>query len=411
MKVAYCSLLLPEEKHLAERSKERLSGISLHKFTRAVIQGLDKNIDEPITVFNIINTINYPKFPQLIFRTENWHHVEGADDWHIGYINLFGIKYITQSLNLYKKLSKWEKALNGEKNIVCVHNIYLPAMQAAYWIKCKYKDQVEICLITGDLTGKYGLQSQYKKNLKEHLIDKMNSRINYLAKKFDSFVFATEPMATALGVEKKPHVVVECAYTAPEYKVDTSITEITDKKILFYAGAIREEYGIPHLLRSFELISDKDYELRLAGDGNSTELVKQFCKKDNRIKYLGFITPTDVDRNQREATALISPRIAGNYEFVKYSFPSKTMESLASGKPYIAHKLPCDPPEYKNYIQYPENDSDEALAKKIIEVCSLSIDERIRIGQQALLFVKNEKNPKVMTRRIVKMWENELYGD
>lgn len=40
MNIAYCSMLLPEEKKLAERSKERLSGISLHRFTGALIQGL-----------------------------------------------------------------------------------------------------------------------------------------------------------------------------------------------------------------------------------------------------------------------------------------------------------------------------------------------------------------------------------
>ena len=70
MKIAYCSLLLPEEKRLAERTRGRLPGVSLHKFTRALIKGLDENLTEPIKVLNIINTLNYPNFPDLIFKTE-----------------------------------------------------------------------------------------------------------------------------------------------------------------------------------------------------------------------------------------------------------------------------------------------------------------------------------------------------
>ena len=80
MNIAYCSLLLPEEKRLSERSKERLSGISGHKVTVATIKGIDENLDSPVTIFNIINTLNYPHFPQLIFPTEQWSHAEYSKD-------------------------------------------------------------------------------------------------------------------------------------------------------------------------------------------------------------------------------------------------------------------------------------------------------------------------------------------
>ena len=154
MEIAYCSLLLPEEKKLAERSKERLSGISLHKFTRAVISGIDANVEHPVKVFNIINTLNFPKFPDLIFKTEMWSHSKGAEDWHIGYINLIGIKYITQAKNLYKKLKIWRNNIDEDKCIICVHHIYYPSVLAAYRLKKKYGDKIIICLITGDMNGK-----------------------------------------------------------------------------------------------------------------------------------------------------------------------------------------------------------------------------------------------------------------
>ena len=115
MNIAYCSLLLPEEKKLSERTKKRLVGISVHKVTKAEIEGIDANLEKPVTIFNIINTLNYPHFPTLMFKTEKWSHTCGASDIHIGYINLFGIKYITQAHNLYKRLNAWVKSKKKEK--------------------------------------------------------------------------------------------------------------------------------------------------------------------------------------------------------------------------------------------------------------------------------------------------------
>lgn len=407
MRIAYCSMLLPEEKKLAERTKKRLSGISLHKFTSAIIQGLDENIEEPISVFNIINTLNYPNFPQLIFKTEKWAHAANTQDCHIGYINLFGLKYITQEKKLYKKLKRWVNE-SDEKCIVCVHHIYYPMMKAAVRLKAQYGNKVVLCLITGDMVGEYGLQSQYKFNLKQMLLKRIDRKINQYAKEFDCFVFATKYMAEAFGVAHKPFVVLECAYL-PKEDTHVNVQEDDDHKSIFYAGAVREEYGIPHLLRAFSQIKDERYRLYIAGDGNAVPTVKAYEEKDERIKFLGFLTPRQVDEYQALSTVLVSPRVADGYEFVKYSFPSKTMECLASGKPYIAHKLPCDPDEYANYIQYADNETDEALAEKIKNICELPASQRQTIGEKARKFVLTEKNPKAMTKRIVDMWKEMLH--
>lgn len=407
MNIAYCSLLLPEEKKLSERAKERLSGISLHKFTRAIIQGLDANSGHPVDVFNIINTLNYPKFPDLIFKTEKWSHAEGANDWHIGYINLFGIKYITQASGLYRKLCKWVKSKGNEPCVICVHHIYYPAMLAACKVKRKFGDRVKICLITGDMNGQYGLTAQFEMNLKQRLTHYLENRVDEMATQFDCFVFATKHMAEAFGVADKPFAVVECAYAEPAYYAQLPEEPEGEEKIIFYAGALRREYGIEHLLRAFSMIEDKNYRLWLAGGGNAEPLIREYVQKDPRIEFLGFITPQEVDIRQKKSTVLISARTT-ELAFVKYSFPSKTMEGLASGKPYIAHKLPCDPPEYGDYILYADNESDEALRNKIVEICELPKEQRDAIGLRAREFVLREKNPKEMAKRILSLWNGVL---
>jgi len=409
MRIAYCSLLLPEEKKIAERAKGHLSGVSLHKFTRAIIHGLDANIDRPIKVFNIINTLNYPKFPELVFHKEEWSHTDSACDIHIGYINLFGIKYITQEHNLYLALDKWAKSLNGERFILCVHHNYYPMMKAALRIKKKYGKQTITCLISGDIPGKFGLKSQYKDTLKQKMIEKMEKRILSMVKEFDSFVLQTKYMAEGFDIADKPVCVMECTYLSPEYQLSPASKTYNknNKKIIFYAGSLRVEYDAIHLLNAFKYIKGEDYEFWLAGGGNAVERIKIQAERDSRIKYLGFISPQEVFDRQAAATVLVSPRTS-SHTFVKYSFPSKTMECLASGKPYVAHKLPCEPEEYSNYIIYPSDESDEALGTKLAEICCLSEEKRKKIGQKNRIFIMSEKSPEVMCRKIIEFWGNLL---
>lgn len=402
MNIAFCSLLLPEEKNIVQRTKGRLPGMSLHKLATALIKGLDANVSEPISVFNIINTLNYPKFPELRFKTEAWAHAEGAEDWHIGYINLIGIKYITQTNHLYRKLKQWVKKQNGDKTVIYVHHIYLPMMLAALRIKRRFP-HVKICLITGDMYGRGGLTKEKKLTLKEQLIKGVEWYVTRLARRFDAYVFATEAMAEGYGVADKPHCVLECTYNSDG---QTEITYTGEEKTIFYAGALRDDYGMPHLLRAFSKIADPDYRLWLAG-GSATETIQTYLDKDPRITLLGFLSLQEVASYQQRATVLISPRTA-EHEFVKYSFPSKTMECLASGKPYIAHRLPCDPPEYAAHIQHPENESDEALADKIVQVCEMTAEARAAIGRNARTFIVEEKNPKAMCERMIAMCEQLL---
>lgn len=232
----------------------------------------------------------------------------------------------------------------------------------------------------------------------------MNKISDNLSVQYDCFAFLTKDMAYALKVENKPFVVMEGLYTVSTQKKNDFVVPNTENlKIIFYAGLLDKSYGIIHLLNAFEMIDNLEYRLYLAGIGDTENYIKECAEKDSRINFLGFITPQEVAEWQDKAIVLISPRVSEGNEFVKYSFPSKTFECLASGKPYIAHRLPCEPPEYAAHIQYPDDESDEALARKIKEICSLSDEERNIIGEKARKFIEEEKNPVVMTKRIVDM--------
>ena len=63
------------------------------------------------------------------------------------------------------------------------------------------------------------------------------------------------------------------------------------------------------------------------------DLIESLLKKlqkDKRIIYWGVVEQKHVFEMQQQATLLVNPR-KGHEEYTKYSFPSKTMEYMASG--------------------------------------------------------------------------------
>jgi len=377
--------------------------ISGHKFQMNLLKGLMKNTDD-VYVLNTSRVRFYPHYPEKIIGEKDFWVNGKSVGKSVKFINLLGIHYLSRYAAITNQLQKYICELKDEKCFIICFNGFLPVQLSI--LKCKRKNKnIYTCSVIGDIHGKYGIINSDSTNFfKIKVIQFIGILADKLTRKFDCFAFLTRDMAYALNVENKPFVVIEGMFDASEINcgdIDTVVE--TNLKIIFYAGSLSEEYGILHLIRAFEMIDGAEYRLCLAGKGNTEKYIKEYSASDNRIKYLGFITPQEVYKWQRKATVLISPRTSENHEYVKYSFPSKAIESLASGKPYIAHKLPCDPPEYEKYIQYADDETDEALTRKIIEICSLSELERNEIGCASKKFIENEKNPMVMTKKIIDM--------
>ena len=85
---------------------------------------------------------------------------------------------------------------------------------------------------------------------------------------------------------------------------------------------------------------------------------------DARIMPLGLVTPSVAYEWVLKADVVVNPR-QNNEEYTKYSFPSKNLEYLASGNATICYMLDGMKPIYKNFVNFPSDDSIEALTEAI----------------------------------------------
>ena len=173
----------------------------------------------------------------------------------------------------------------------------------------------------------------------------ISTYINYkLMKCVDGFALLSLAMSEHIPTCNKPVVQIEGIFDSG----CGSFPEVQKQRAILYSGNLGKRYGIIDLLDAFTKTSI-DYKLLICGVGDGADDVKRYAEKDSRIVFLGSLPRTEVLRLQSEASLLINPRHKAD-AFTRYSFPSKTMEYMASGTPTLMSELDCLPEDYKQHL-------------------------------------------------------------
>ncbi len=358
----------------------------------SIIQGLSEKIGAKIDVFNLVF---YPTPPKKFYSAAEIHETSYAVFHNIPFTCGRIIQHFSKKRNLLKNL----RQLPNEKLHIVVYSAYFPFLQALWKFK-KQRSNIDICLVVPDLPQYQGLNSQksfyrfLSTKVSRMLFDKYNSCV-------DSYVLLTEQMKDVVNPYAKKYVVIEGI--APSEYIFAKNTSITNN--IIYSGTLQFKYGIGILLEAATLIDNVSIRFLFYGDGEAKNAIIEASKTDPRIEYHPPVGRDELHKIQQGAKLLINPR-QNIGEFTKYSFPSKNIEYLLSGRPVVAYKLEGIPDEYDNFLNYPENNSPQALADKITELCNKPEEAMSAEGIKGRSFVLKEKNYNIQTQKIWGMITN-----
>ncbi|WMJ78081.1 MULTISPECIES: glycosyltransferase [unclassified Sedimentibacter] len=367
-----------------------------------IVNGIESGLEKPVNILNSVFVGSFPEqYSEIFIKSYNWNHVKGALDRNVGFINIAGIKHITRACNLSKEIKKWASQESGEK-IIIAYAMHTPFLYAIRQAK-KTNPEIKICLIVPDLPQfmKLGTNPGVLYRIFKPLDIKL---INKLIKYIDYYVFLTKHMAEYFHISAEKYVVVEGMVDSNEIIRDyESISHSEEKeKTILYTGTLNFKYGIQKLLDAFKLIDRPNYKLLICGAGEAKGRIVELSKSDSRVEYLGLLNRQEVVSLQRKATVLINPR-GYEDEYTKYSFPSKIMEYLKSGRPTIAYKLPGIPEEYDKFIYFINDMTAESMASKILQVCEEDSDILDEFGRTAKEFVLTKKNNIKQCEKIINL--------
>jgi glycosyltransferase involved in cell wall biosynthesis len=360
-------------------------------FQWALLNGFELN-SVPVRVITLPNLRDFPKYYNKVYvKSSKFSHRIGREDRCLGFITIPIIKHISKYLTLRHSMIKTIEQSGGIHLIV--YGIHSPYLKAVEKIKIKNK-RIKAYLIVPDLpefmSDNQNKVYRFLKNIDEKIIFKS---LRYI----DGFILLTQHMAGCLPIGDKPFMVMEGIYNTND-----NIGEVPKEpyKTILYTGSLERRYGILDLVKAFVRIDRPDYRLWLCGNGDALNEIKKAQKNDTRIRYFGILPRNEALKLQRMATVLVNPRHSSE-EYTKYSFPSKTMEYLASGTPTLMCRLPCLPKEYEPYIYFFDDESVEGMRNKIIEICEKSREELGEFGKKAAKFIRDEKNEAAQTKRII----------
>lgn len=394
MNILFFSRLIPEALQ-EEVQKNAPSGMyaSGDRLQKKLIAGLESHGDCHVILHNVLPVDSYPhNYKERYIPTQRFVHTDGQkiQDYNIGYDNM----RIKKQFTLPRDICKSFKQVLKEQKIDAVIFYSADLSFTKVYGACRKKGLKTIVVIP-DLpefnnVGRLSLPHR----LYQHFADQLFRR---RLQNVDAIVPLTRQTAEYLQWNK-PFTVVEGIANSADAGSVAAITEYGE--YLLYTGITHECYGLREAVLAFLDAKLPDVKFVICGTGDSDAWLTELASQHENLVFLGVVDHAKAHALQMNASVLINPR-KNIGEFTKYSFPSKTMEYLAAGKPVLAYMLDGMPEEYAPYILEPKDNSGEALAQCIRQVFSMSPKDRQAMGAKGQHFVLQEKNEAMQGKKIL----------
>mgnify|MGYP000250626225 CR=1 FL=1 len=390
MNILYVSRACPQKKY--DELKNKPSQAST-KFNRLIVEGLSYNGANVHCAFVDEKNISV-----------NWNKqiIKYIDNNVIYYIKRnIKNKFLKKIFNFFNIINVFHNVLR-EKNSILICDYLCITNSLLALVVAKFKNRKSVAIVTDlpEFIGDSNNKNKYTFKKRFYVIIS-----NFLLKRFDYYVLLTEEMKYKINknIKNNEYIVMEGLIDINSTNIINNLENKDSIKKCIYAGSLHKEYGIDLLIKAFHKVNLQNSVLHIYGDGNYINEIKEICKLDNRIKYLGKVSNDKIIKEQITATLLINPRTSQG-EYTKYSFPSKNMEYMSSGTPILGCVLPGMPKEYIEYMYIIREENNLVyLTNKLEEILSTDKVKLHNMGKKAKEFVLKEKNNVIQTKRIINL--------
>jgi glycosyltransferase involved in cell wall biosynthesis len=320
---------------------------------------------------------------------------------HIACINLPVVKQFFMGLSFFFGTLGWMIKNRGKERGIVMDAAYVTVLPFVLAAKRFFK-----CKTTAIFCDLYDYMAEVKDANDAEKVSLTRRTMRKISKKsyqkLDSYVFLTEAMDPVINLQKKSYIVMEGLVDSNMETVENTLEKKAPGKVVMYAGALREAYGLKNLIEGFSAYQDPDAVLWIYGDGDYVDEIQAAAERESRICYRGKAPQSEVVEKEQEATLLINPRPADK-EFTKYSFPSKNMEYMVSGTPIMTTRLPGMPEEYYDYVYTIDGDKAADITEALAKALAKTPAELFQRGEAAKQFVLKKKNNRIQANRILSL--------
>lgn len=360
-----------------------------HNFAWAVVEAL-RSSGTDVTLLSVEPVSNYPANPRWFFRGGVFS-ARGVEGRKLPFVNTLVLKHASRFVACASvgtsALREWRP------DVLLVHGVHSPFL--FYARICRRLFGLPVAVI---LTDPPGVVLPTDSPLARRLKGLDISLVRMALSGFDGVVALTESLAShfAPGVA---HLVMEGIVEvvpppAPEPQRVTTTRAI-------YAGGLSAAYGVGRLVDAVRALNRDDVTLSCFGRGELEDWITRVAEADQRIDPPRLVSREQLLAEYAQSDLLVQPRPV-DQDFVRFSFPSKLLEYLASGIPVLSTRLPGIPADYEDHVHWADDDSTEGLQAALARVLSIPKDERERRAARARDFIRTTRGYEAQGKRLTR---------
>lgn len=392
-----CGVFAPEHEQEVIRHARRVVEFSANTFQLRLIDGFRRESGN-VQVLSAPFIGSYPNGCDLrVFRD----FPQSQDTCrYVGFQNLWGLRNLSRSHALKRAIREFIE-LDAPEKLIVVYSAHTPFIEAARYAKQR-DSRIRVCMyfpdlphymnLSGDRTAFYDWAKKYDI---AHMLRQMDCA--------DAYVLLTRQMKELLPVGEKPCLICEGILDS----IPQPESPENREKTIVYTGKLDAAFGVATLLDAFRLVEDPRCSLVLCGRGDCEEEIRRRARGDSRIRFLGQVTPGEARQLQRSAGVLVNPR-PDTGEYTKYSFPSKNIEYLLTGRPVAACMLSGMPGQYRDFLFEIPSDTPQALAGALTRALEASPEEAARRSEGFRAYAREHLMAQSIARGIIRMCQETL---
>lgn len=226
---------------------------------------------------------------------------------------------------------------------------------------------------------------------------------HHLLKWFSGIVVLNENVIKTLNLHI-PYHITRIGFTEENYDFEKIINNghgrLLKKKTILYAGTLTQSKGVMTLLRAFDFLDKEEFRLEMYGYGPLEKEIDKFAKSRSNITFLGRVEYGLLLEKLSAADLLVNPTETSN-SADNFSFPSKIIEYMLSGKPVLTTLSKSMPQALNEYLFFVKEESPLGFAnsiKNVFEIQPSVVRDKVISG---ITYIREIHNWTLISSRIL----------
>jgi glycosyltransferase involved in cell wall biosynthesis len=395
--LAYFGSLAPD----APRWRSRAFSPAGHLWQRGLLGGLCAAGVEVGLIRGFPPFPAYPGGPLLVRAPSAPQAIPGLPPVALrGYLNLPLLKVLAIGAHVALELRRWARRNADRTRVALLYNLSVPPA----WLLAPVARSLGVHLVAslndmwlpGTLAlARAGFQQGIEFRLRRYALRRLSAAI-----------VVSDAIATDF-VPGIPHVRVEGGVFPEQLRAGVTARDELRPFTVGLAGTLEPYNGVREFLAAAEELAGSGVRFRIAGDGSLAGEVIRRAAASEAIDYAGALELGRMGEFYGSCDLLVNWRATRSLD-LRYVFPSKILELLASGVPVLSTRMGQTLSGFGGHMWLSEDESVEALVAGVRRATEVGREQLRAMGEQAAAFMAENFTWRHQGMRVRRLLEQAL---